>query len=157
LAVAVDVAHPHRHRTKEAGVGQEAADLGAAGPVEDLDVAVGGGADDDVGLAIAVDVPGGHEDAALEAVEGEEGPQLGARGSAEDLDVPARRPWPGPDHAVGDPVAVDVAAGHPHLAGPAGERLETAEQHAAAVADLDEPFAAGALADGVLRAVVVRQ
>src|SRR5262249_22305724 len=70
LAVVVEVPRRHAHPAVEAGEGEETADLGPGGAVEDLDVGGDGGCpDDDVRRAVAVDVAHRHVQGAPEADE----------------------------------------------------------------------------------------
>src|SRR5690349_20003011 len=89
-AVAIDVGRGDAHGTSDSGQGEEAADLRATYPVEDLDVAVVAavGDDDDVVGAVAVDVARRHVHPAHEGgLEGEEAEALRSGVAVENLDV----------------------------------------------------------------------
>src|SRR5205823_5060082 len=111
-----------------------------AGIVEQLDVPLRAGADDDLGPAVQVGVGRRHADAARPAGEREETERFGAGAAVEDLYVPARRPGIGADDHVVEAVAIDVAGGDVDAALVAREGEEAVRQAAiAAVEDPDVP------------------
>src|SRR5262249_53605154 len=132
----------HADGAVEAGEGEEtvgqARDAGEQRTVavEDLDVAVDRGGDDDLGDAVVVEVGRRHGHAAGETRKGDEAGDQGAIGAAEDLDVTVDPV--GRHDDVGLAVAVDVADGDVDGALEVGEGEEAANLHAGgAVEDLD--------------------
>src|SRR5439155_1946378 len=100
------------------------------GVVEQLDVPLGAGPDNDLGPAVDVEIGRRHADAAPVDREGEETDRFGAGAAVEHLDVAPRGAGVGADNDVVEAVAVDVAGGHVDAALVTGEGEETVCQAA---------------------------